>query len=452
MFHIRKYFGKLNKKQTEEIGTLKSPTKPLYLAKQKKEELITKKKELENYNNYKYEIEEEIKNKQKELINEEELLKALQEMNETENAKILENEKINIQISSENELIKNKKEIEEEISKIKPIEDMGKKHNLLYLIPFFIIIISVYLATLGENTLGMAGIGISAFIFAIILINNMKKTNKYKKNKEKIKEEKQNLETKIELIEKEIKNKQKIIEEAKNNIEKEIKNKQEYIRLKYPNVNKIVFDSVENGINLTHEQNYINELKLILNEKNSEKKQITEKLEDLVQTEEKLNQVEEILQELEEYNEAIEIAKETLESAYLEMKESITPRFTENLSKSINKITGGRYKTVKINEENDLALEAENGAYVNANILSQGTIDELYLSLRISSINELTKETMPIILDETFAYFDEKRLENVLKFFKDNYQDRQIIVLTCTDREIRALERINISYNKIILN
>lgn len=373
-------------------------------------------------------------------------------MKNIENTKILENEKINIQINSENELNKNKKEIEEELRKIGPIKDIDKKHNLLYLIPFLIIIVSGYLAMLGELTLGIAGIGISAFIFITILINNIKKINKYKKNTEKIKEEKQNLETKIELIEKEIKNKQKIIETAKNNIEKEIKNKQEYIRLKYPNVSKTIFDSIENGINLTHEQNYINELKLILNQKKIEKKQVAEKLEDLVETEEKLNQVEEILEELEEYNEAIEIAKETLDSAYLEMKESITPRFTENLSKSINTITGGRYKTVKINEENDLALEAENGTYVNANILSQGTIDELYLSLRISSIKELTEETMPIILDETFAYFDEKRLENVLKFFKDNYKDRQIIILTCTDREIRALERINISYNKIILN
>ena len=71
------------------------------------------------------------------------------------------------------------------------------------------------------------------------------------------------------------------------------------------------------------------------------------------------------------------------------------------------------YKTVKINEENDLALEAENGAYVNANILSQGTIDELYLSLRISSINELTKETMPIILDETFSSLFSSKYANV---------------------------------------
>lgn len=80
-----------------------------------------------------------------------------------------------------------------------------------------------------------------------------------------------------------------------------------------------------------------------------------------------------------------------------------------------------------------------------------GTIDQLYLSLRISSINELTPENMPIILDETFAFFDEKRLENVLRFLNENYGDKQIIILTCTMRECELLRKIGINYNEICL-
>lgn len=80
-----------------------------------------------------------------------------------------------------------------------------------------------------------------------------------------------------------------------------------------------------------------------------------------------------------------------------------------------------------------------------------GTIDELYLSLRISSINELTKENMPIILDETFAYFDQKRLKNALEFLYENYENKQIIILTCSNREMDELEKSKIPYCKIIL-
>lgn len=59
---------------------------------------------------------------------------------------------------------------------------------------------------------------------------------------------------------------------------------------------------------------------------------------------------------------------------------------------------------------------------------------------------------MPIILDETFAYFDKKRLENVLKFLYSNYENKQIIILTCTEREKETLKDMNLSYNEILLN
>ena len=58
---------------------------------------------------------------------------------------------------------------------------------------------------------------------------------------------------------------------------------------------------------------------------------------------------------------------------------------------------------------------------------------------------------MPIILDETFAYFDTERLENVLKFLNNKYSNKQIIILTCTNREIEILENLKIRFNKIEL-
>lgn len=75
----------------------------------------------------------------------------------------------------------------------------------------------------------------------------------------------------------------------------------------------------------------------------------------------------------------------------------------------------------------------------------------MYLALRISSVNELTNENMFIILDETFAYFDDNRLENALEFLQGYYGDKQIIILTCTDREIKILNKLVVNYNKIEL-
>lgn len=59
---------------------------------------------------------------------------------------------------------------------------------------------------------------------------------------------------------------------------------------------------------------------------------------------------------------------------------------------------------------------------------------------------------MMVILDETFAYFDKTRLSNVLQFLNENYKNKQIIILTCTEREMENLKEISVDYNEIILN
>lgn len=64
---------------------------------------------------------------------------------------------------------------------------------------------------------------------------------------------------------------------------------------------------------------------------------------------------------------------------------------------------------------------------------------------------ELCKESMPIILDEAFAYYDEERLENILKYFDTECKDNQIIIFTCTNRERQILDKENINYNLINL-
>ena len=136
---------------------------------------------------------------------------------------------------------------------------------------------------------------------------------------------------------------------------------------------------------------------------------------------------------------------------YEKMKNSVTPKFTENLSKNISKITNGKYSKVKFNEETGLVVELENGDNVLAEKLSVGTIDQLYLSLRLSMVDELSEEKVPILLDEAFAFYDNSRLENILKYLNENYKNRQIIIFTCTDREKNILNKNNILFNYIEL-
>ena len=126
------------------------------------------------------------------------------------------------------------------------------------------------------------------------------------------------------------------------------------------------------------------------------------------------------------------------------------PKFTKELSNNIEMISDGKYKKANFNTDTGLTIEAENGEYIECNKLSIGTIDQLYLSLRLSATKEITKETIPIILDESFAYFDNQRLENVIKYLDSNYNN-QIIIFTCTNREKEILDKLNIEYNLVNL-
>ena len=143
--------------------------------------------------------------------------------------------------------------------------------------------------------------------------------------------------------------------------------------------------------------------------------------------------------------------KEILEIAYIKMKENVTPKFTQELSKNIQEISNGKYKNVRINDEEGIIVEKENGEYVSSEKLSIGTIEKLYLSLRFGAIKEISNETMPIILDEAFAYYDEQRLTNVLKYLNEEFKQNQIIIFTCTNREEDILEKENIQYKLTIM-
>ena len=113
----------------------------------------------------------------------------------------------------------------------------------------------------------------------------------------------------------------------------------------------------------------------------------------------------------------------------------------------ISKISNGRYSKVNLKDTEGLMVEIPNGSYVPATRLSVGTVDQMYISLRLSALEEISEEKMPIILDEAFAYFDNERLKNILKYLNNNFRENQIIIFTCSNREEKALKELKIDYN-----
>ena len=198
-------------------------------------------------------------------------------------------------------------------------------------------------------------------------------------------------------------------------------------------------------------QNEINNKKLKLHTLNLDKKNIEPQLDNLSKIKEELVNNNEKMLTLQKLNMSMNLAKNILSNSYEKMKNSVTPKFTENLSYNISSITDGKYNKVMFNEEEGLIVELQNGDYIPVNRFSIGTIDQLYLSLRLSMINELSDETVPIFLDEAFAFYDDERLKNILDYLNSKFSNRQIIIFTCTNREKSIFENKNIDYNYIEL-
>ena len=228
-------------------------------------------------------------------------------------------------------------------------------------------------------------------------------------------------------------------------IKSEFNNKIEENEIDYLlNENKKELDNIQENI-----EKEISSLKFKQHTNEFDYNNIIKKLEEKARIEEELQNSLEEKDELLKLEKEITIAKIAIERAYEKMKNEITPKFTKNLSNIVDKISNGKYNKIKFVDGEGLIVELENGEYVNANKLSIGTIDELYLSLRLSAIEEITREKMPIILDEAFAYFDNQRLENILEFINNNLTENQVIIFTCSNREKDILNKKNIKYNYI---
>lgn len=477
----KRAIDRINRRLLDEIGTQRSREKPINIINKKIEDLEQKKQELEKYEDIKYEIEEN-KNKLEEEIsdlnNKNNLLKEIKIINEKEKIKIKENikkeniekiklikEKIN-KIKNEN---KNIFEINNEKTKNnKKINNEKNKLNKKIIITFiFLLIINflqfIFIKNKLINYIFLLTVPMTLIYFIISKNKLNKKIKKQKnidennlKNIEKINLEINNLNNEINLLEKNNNNLEKEINNLKSNLNLKINLEKEKIKNKY--LNKIEKSEIINFINLENInyeieklQNEINNKKIRSHTLELDQKNIEPKLDNLSKIEEELVNNNERMSTLNKLNLSFELAKEILAESYEEMRNTVTPKFTQELSKNISEITEKKYSKIMFNDEQGLIVELESGNYVPASKLSIGTIDQLYLSLRLSMIDELSEENLPIILDEAFAYYDTERLTNILKYLDEKYKTHQIILFTCTNREKEILEKIKVPYNLIEL-
>lgn len=402
----KKAIEKINKRQVEEIGTLRTQGRPINIVKDEKFKLQDEIGELEEYKDKQYEIEELKQGLEEKVKQNEEKLKVIKELKTLEEKEVQEKQKIAL---NENIINANKQKIEElkinksnlenalnEIEIPKETENKVKTKNTKNVICIILAIVSIVLAIVLKNNIValvamLAVFAISLTVLITSIIKNNKKIEEENINrKEEInskKQEKLNIQNEIEKINSQVElldknNNEQIIEVQKANdiLKREIENQKQSIMQKY-DARDITY------MNLSYEldniQSNINKTKLELHSLELDKNNIMPKLEKLASLEEELEELNEKEKSLLKDNEAIELAKQVLETAYTKMKENVTPKFTKELSKNIEKISNGKYKNVRINDEQGIIVEKENGEYASSEKLSTRNNRPIVYSIKV---------------------------------------------------------------------
>ena len=280
-----------------------------------------------------------------------------------------------------------------------------------------------------------------AFVFLILsIIKYFWNKKKKEKNLEKLKEVRQ-------LIEE-----QETAKHEEIYIERQLANKKEaldktQIMLKTENEN-------EEGT-----EDFSEELKAVRDKAMELKEQINRAQWQLEQSQERdiatQNQIAE-LQELQKNIadaksevEAIEKAKTEIEEIADEIRNSFGKRLNERASFYMGKITNGKYDNLNIDEKLNITVNGRH-SLIAATRLSKGTIEQIYMSLRLGAADIIFEDNeMPILLDDAFAMYDNKRMGNTMRFMANEMD--QVIMFSCHTREKVMADKLGLNYHLITL-
>ena len=146
---------------------------------------------------------------------------------------------------------------------------------------------------------------------------------------------------------------------------------------------------------------------------------------------------------------AIELAQETLTELSSSIRDSFGLYLNKEASDLVGGITGGIYDSLSIDENLNVFLNTKRKLVSIAQV-SSGTMDQVYLALRLAAAKLLQGdgEPFPLIFDDSFTQYDEERLRTALKWMAKAYGG-QMLIFTCHKRESQILQAHEIDFNYV---
>jgi uncharacterized protein YhaN len=114
----------------------------------------------------------------------------------------------------------------------------------------------------------------------------------------------------------------------------------------------------------------------------------------------------------------------------------------------LSEVTDGAYNELLINREMQISVRIPQTKALNEapeSQLSQGTVDQIYLALRLAMVQCISEngEQIPMLLDDPFANYDDARLARAMKLLRRISSTNQILLFTCRQDVVRAAKKID---------
>jgi DNA repair exonuclease SbcCD ATPase subunit len=168
------------------------------------------------------------------------------------------------------------------------------------------------------------------------------------------------------------------------------------------------------------------------------------KLKGVAEAEAELDEAEAALAHVAALSQTLETAIAFLKEAQRRVYESIAPALTSTLEEWLPRValsasSGGvdtRYNDAYIDPEGlEVRVRRDDGPWRDAEVLSAGTREQIYLLLRVALAQHLTTEdeSIPLLLDEITAQCDSTRRKALLDLLLELSRERQIVLFTHED-------------------
>ena len=132
----------------------------------------------------------------------------------------------------------------------------------------------------------------------------------------------------------------------------------------------------------------------------------------------------------------VTLASEALKKAHEKMQKNFTPSLSLRASQYFSIISSGKYSRIFLDEQ--FGVRVDGAIPHESSFFSGGTVDQMYLSVRLSLIDMLFKEkSCSLILDQPFLQYDERRKKKTLELL-DNLQNNRQILLFTSDKNVNS--------------